>query len=239
MRRTAFPSRGRGIRAASAPRRRRARRTVRISPPGRSAVTLRRMSLDVSTHASLLAKLKAGGDASAFAEFDERYRELVFAFARRRGLQPADADDVAQETLAAAHRALPAFDYDPAKGRFRGWLKTAAVRAAQVRLRRRADALDPAATDEQALAAAAADDEAEAAWDVEWRRYHVRLATAKVRFEFNAKDFAAFEACAVDGRPPAEVAATLGLSTDSVYQAKSRILKRLREHVAEQVAEEG
>jgi RNA polymerase sigma factor (sigma-70 family) len=194
---------------------------------------------EVSTHASLLAKLRNTGDASAWAEFDDRYRELIFAFARRRGLQPADADDVVQETLAAAHRALPTFEYDPRKGRFRGWLKTAAVRAADLRRRARGDALHHAADDASALAAAEADPEIEAQWDAEWRRYHVRLATAKVRDEFNGKDLAAFEACTVDGAPPAEVAASLGLSVDSVYQAKSRIVKRLREHVAAQVAEEG
>jgi RNA polymerase sigma factor (sigma-70 family) len=193
---------------------------------------------EVSTHASLLARLKDGSDAAAWAEFDDRYRDLVFFYARRRGLQPADADDVVQETLAAAHRLLPAFTYDPDKGRFRGWLRTTALRAtfkakrkgADAMTRLRGDVVDVEPVDEDAN-----DD----AWDSEWRNYHVRLATKKVRTEFNAKDVAAFEGCAVERRAPADVARALGLSVDSVYQAKSRILKRLREHVAAQIAEEG
>lgn len=194
---------------------------------------------ELSTHASLLAKLKLGGNDDAWSEFDDRYRELLFLFARRRGLQAADADDVAQETLAATHRALPRFDYDPAKGRFRSWLKTAALRTILNRRRPAADALPHAADDAPGLAALAADPELEAAWETEWRRYHVRVATAKARMEFNAKDFAAFEATAVEGRPATEVAAALGLTPDSVYQAKSRLLRRIREHVEAQVAEEG
>jgi len=197
------------------------------------------VSLDVSTHASLLARLKDDGDAAAWRAFDDRYRDVVFAFARRAGLQPADADDVVQEILAAAHRALPEFEYDRARGTFRGWLRTAVVRAATRRRRRGGDALDHAATAPESLTEPGVDPELDAHFEAEWRRYHVRLATAKVRAESNAKDFAAFEAVAVDGRVPAEVAAALGLSVDSVYQAKSRLLKRLRAHVAEQVRDEG
>ncbi len=194
---------------------------------------------EVSTHASLLARLKDGSDGAAWAEFDDRYRELVFRFARRRGLQAADADDIAQETLAAAHAALPTFAYDPARGRFRGWLKTAAARAIIKRRRPGADALGRVVADEGALAEADSDPGLDAAWDSEWRRYHLRLAAAKVRLEFNARDMAAFEACAIEDRAPAEVALELGLSLASVQKAKSRILIRVREHVAAQVAEEG
>jgi RNA polymerase sigma-70 factor (ECF subfamily) len=194
---------------------------------------------EVSTHASLLAKLRFGADTSAWAEFDDRYRELRFRFARRRGLQAADADDVTQETLAAAHGALATFDYDPARGRFRNWLKTAALRAIIKRRRPGADALPRSVSDEIAVLEAEADPELEAAWEVEWRRYHLRVAVAKARTEFNSRDMAAFEACAIEGRPPAEVAAELGISKDSVHQAKSRILRRVREHVATQVVEEG
>jgi RNA polymerase sigma factor (sigma-70 family) len=194
---------------------------------------------EVSTHASLLSRLKNddGGD-DAWREFDDRYRELIFAFARRLGLQSADADDVAQETLERVRRALPRFDYDPTKGRFRSWLQTAARRATHDRRRIGKDALDRAVAAE-AEAEATPDPGADAAWEIEWRRYHVRLATSKARMEFNAKDVAAFEATAVEGRAAAEAAAELGLSVDSVYQAKSRLLKRIRDYVAEQIAEEG
>lgn len=196
------------------------------------------MALDVSTHASLLLRLRSG-DASSWRTFDDRYRELIFAFARRRGMQPADADDVAQETLATVLRAIETFEYDPAKGRFRNWLKTTALHALLKRVRPGADALDRAVDAASAVPGEVADPGAEADWETEWRRYHVRAATARVRAEFNARDLAAFERCAVEGEAAAEVAAALGLSVDSVYQAKSRILKRLRECVAEQVAEEG
>jgi len=57
--------------------------------------------------------------------------------------------------------------------------------------------------------------------------------------EFNERDRAAFELCAIGGRQPNSVAAELGMSIDAVYQAKSRILKRLTVIIESQVTEEG
>jgi DNA-directed RNA polymerase specialized sigma24 family protein len=49
----------------------------------------------------------------------------------------------------------------------------------------------------------------------------------------------AFRRYGVEGVSVAATAEELGLSVDQVYQAKSRIVRRLAELVAEQVAEEG
>ena len=61
----------------------------------------------------------------------------------------------------------------------------------------------------------------------------------RVRAEFNAQDVAAFEAYAAGDRPATVVASSLGMSVDQVYQAKSRILRRLKAVIAEQTADEG
>jgi DNA-directed RNA polymerase specialized sigma24 family protein len=60
-----------------------------------------------------------------------------------------------------------------------------------------------------------------------------------IEMEFNEKDRAAFEAYAVAGREAAEVAAELAMSVDQIYQAKSRIMKRLSRIIQQQVEEEG
>ena len=77
------------------------------------------------------------------------------------------------------------------------------------------------------------------AWEDEWREYHLRQAMRTVEVEFNAADRAAFDAYVLEGRDAREVAASLDLSVDQVYQAKSRILKRLSVLVEQQVSEEG
>src|SRR6187200_645124 len=75
-----------------------------------------------STNDSLLLRLKDTHDELAWREFLDLYTPMVCRYAQRRGLQDADARDVAQEVFALVSRAIGAFEYDPLRGRFRAWL---------------------------------------------------------------------------------------------------------------------
>ena len=61
----------------------------------------------------------------------------------------------------------------------------------------------------------------------------------RLAHEFTEKDRMAFTAYALLDRPAADTAQELGLSMDQVYQAKSRITKRLSAQIELQVQEEG
>lgn len=196
------------------------------------------MQGQTTTHATLLARIARGDDPAAWRELEARYGELIRGFARRRGLQASDCDDIAQEVLLALTRNMPGFAYDPARGRFRGYLKTIAVRAISRKLRQEQGVAAQSAVDE-AAADALDDPAAEEHWEAEWRQHHLRLAMGSVRAETGEQEMAAFDAYVGEGRDPAEVASALGVSVDVVYQAKSRVLKRLRAHIARQTAEEG
>lgn len=196
------------------------------------------MLTGTQTHATLLARL-AGDDApAAWPEFVSRYGDLIRGFARRRGLQTADVDDVTQDVLVSLSKALPGFRYDPAKGKFRSYLKTVVVRAiAKKSLQRRGEftLLDLDGATRDGLDAP----DAESHWEVEWRQYHVRLAMRTINSEFNEADRSAFELYALHGREARDVASDLGLSVDQVYQAKSRITRRLAQLIEAQVQDEG
>jgi DNA-directed RNA polymerase specialized sigma24 family protein len=86
---------------------------------------------------------------------------------------------------------------------------------------------------------AAEDADIDASWETEWRDYHLRRAMQAVEAEFNRADRAAFAAYALQGRDAKAVAAELGLSVDQVYQAKTRVLRRVSQLIERQVAEEG
>lgn len=193
------------------------------------------MVTPLSTHASLLARVAGGVDSAAWTEFAERYRGLIRGYGLRRGLQPADADDFAQDVFVSLTSALRGFQYDPGKGRFRGFLRTIAVRALSKRFRDTRDDAEPIVADDSIESA----DTEDAEWESEWRQYHLREAMRHIQAEFRATDILAFEMMTRDGRDAKSVAADLGISVDSAYQIKSRLLKRLRALVAQQVAEEG
>jgi RNA polymerase sigma-70 factor (ECF subfamily) len=190
-----------------------------------------------TTHVSLLARLQDGSDTAAWRAFCDRYEELIRGFARRQGVFGPDADDVVQDVMLSLTKAMPGFTYDPAKGKFRSYLKTVVVRAISARSRQ-----NPAVAplhDGTQVGPAASEDAAGEPWEVEWRQYHLRQAMKRVRGEFNASDIAAFQAYVNDGRDAAIVARELGVKIDSVYQAKSRVLRRLSQLIAQQIDEEG
>ncbi|MBX3442084.1 MAG: sigma-70 family RNA polymerase sigma factor [Planctomyces sp.] len=185
------------------------------------------------TRASLLVRLRDPRDADAWARFVRIYSPLVFHFARRSGLQDADAADVTQDVLQSVHRRIEQFEYDPQKGAFRGWLRTVArARVADwIGLRRRQPV--GAGGTEMAIALSEhAGPEEEAAWERDYRKAIFDAAIEKVRPEFQPATFSAFWETAVEGRPVAETADRLGLSSGAIYIARSRITARLRDVIA-------
>lgn len=196
------------------------------------------MIMDYSTHTTLLTRLNEGVDPHAWKEFHDRYIDLIRKFALRYGLQAVDCDDVAQEVLLNLSKAMKKFLYDPAKGRFRSYLKTLALHTI-FRILRQKKTYPLLEQGEEEEKAAAKNPEVEALWEEEWRGYHIRLAMRRLEKEFNEKDRMAFSEYALNDRPAKEVGAMLDLSVDQVYQAKSRILKRLSELIADQVNDEG
>src|SRR5947209_6197744 len=89
------------------------------------------------TRASLLVRIRDPEDAPAWRQFVEIYAPLIFGFARKRGLQDADAADLTQDVLASVASALRKWEYDPRRGTFRGWLFTAVRHRLQRFLERR------------------------------------------------------------------------------------------------------
>src|SRR3954462_15735608 len=76
------------------------------------------------TRASLLVHLRDLGDEAAWVEFIDLYGALVYNYARKRGLQDADAADLGQEVLRAVAASVGRLEYDPRRGLFRNWLFT-------------------------------------------------------------------------------------------------------------------
>jgi len=190
------------------------------------------MQTEWLTTSTLLRDLRDYDNDLAWRRLVERFRAPIVAFARRVGLAPADADDAAQDTLTAFARAYREGRYDPARGRLSQWLFGIAYKQA-LRLRARAgrDAAREAGPD--ALGDAADPDSAAAVWDREWEAAIWRQCIERVQPEFEPQTIEAFELCVRDDRTAAEAAAQLGIPVKAVYNAKHRVLKRLRELRAE------
>lgn len=185
------------------------------------------------TSSTLLLRVRDTGDHPAWSRLVALYTPLLHAWVRRAGVLPQDADDLVQEVLLALAREMPAFRYDRTKGTFRGWLRT--VLTNRVRYGRRAGrGRGPAETDAGIDLDALEDPASELSrvWDEEHDRHVAAGLLDAVRHEFGGTVWSAFIRVVTGGEKPAEVAADLGLSVDSVYQARSRVLARLRREAA-------
>lgn len=197
------------------------------------------------TRASLLSRVRDGGDSAAWAEFEGRYRELVYRYCRRQGLQHVDAEDCTQAVLVNMVRYLPGFTYDRERGRFRDYLfrstKNIIIRfrsrpaGASARVEMSMEQLLEDGSEAGGEGSASA--QLVEAWEQEWVAHHMRRAFEVVRRQVEARSVELFEAC-LQGLSTAEVAQRFGVSVESVHKVKQRIRDRLQEQIRLQIEEE-
>jgi RNA polymerase sigma-70 factor (ECF subfamily) len=165
---------------------------------------------------------------------------LLYGWLRFQDIQHVDADDLVQETLATLALEAPAFQPNRHPAAFRCWLYKVLInrlrnfrRSQQVRsichadselLDQLADIIDDSRSD---LARR---------WDEEHARHIARQMMERIETEFQPKTWQAFRSLAMEGVDAERVAAELGLSLDSVYAAKSRVLRRLRQEAKKALA---
>jgi RNA polymerase sigma-70 factor (ECF subfamily) len=197
------------------------------------------MADSVSTRPSLLLRIRDPRDGPAWAEFVEIYAPLVYGFARKQGLQSADAADLTQEVLRAVAGAAARLDYDPGRGSFRGWLFTVVRNRLRNFLAERQRPGRGGGTDAERLLAEWPAPEADesALWQREYERRLFAWAVEQVRPTCQETTWRAFWLTAVEGKSGKEAARALGLSQAAVYLAKRRVMTRLRECVQQLQAE--
>jgi RNA polymerase sigma-70 factor (ECF subfamily) len=183
------------------------------------------------TRASLLVRLRDPGDNAAWGEFIDLYVPLVYGYARKQGLQDADAADLAQEVLSAVAGAVGRLEYDRRRGTFRSWLftivrnKLSDWRSAQ----RKHMAGSGDSSTRHLLEHWPESVSPEPAWEAEWQQRLLAWAYECVRRDITATTWQAFWRTAVEGQSGKQVADELGVSVAAVYLARSRVLARLRD----------
>jgi RNA polymerase sigma factor (sigma-70 family) len=192
------------------------------------------MTLSPQTRASLLVRVRNPADQAAWHEFVEIYWPVIHRLARRKGLQEADADDLAQQVLMSVAKAIEERPHDHGRAKFRTWLGQVVQNAALNALSRtkpdRAAGGDGHAIHVENAAGPEPDSQR---LQLELRREVFRWAARQIEREFQADTWQAFWQTAVEGRSCEDVAAELKKGVGTVYAARSRVMKRLQEKVKE------
>ena len=179
-----------------------------------------------TTRGSLLGRIREPRNAEAWREFDGIYRPMLYRFARARGLSDADAEDIVQFCMAAIHKYIGDFDYDPAKGRFKGWLRTMVNNRMRMMLRKRGDDL---AESKDFKRPQQREQTPEETFDELWMQEHLKHALEQLREEVNESSFSAYDLYVFEEWPVEKVCEELEMSTDQVYAIKYRLTKKLSE----------
>ncbi len=192
---------------------------------------------DVATSLSLLVRLRVH-DRAAWQEFLSLYAPLVVRWCYRRGLSEPDVADVAQEVFLRVSRSIEQFRKENPGDSLRGWLCRITHRQlAQFFRDRETLAEASGGTEAHILLQQQADrhpqeSEDEARQEV---RYLYQRAMDIARGEFSESTWKMFFRTAVDGNRAVEVAQEFGATAAAVRQARSRVLRRLKEVVGDQL----
>jgi RNA polymerase sigma-70 factor (ECF subfamily) len=197
-------------------------------PPLRSATSAEKTPL------SLLERARTN-DIEAWRRILELYQPLVRLWCGRGGLAGVDAEDVSQEVFAAVATGLASFRRDRPGDTFRGWLRVITRNQVLLHFRRRQGR--PQAEGGSEALHHLQDVPDPNSLSVEEENAEVselyRRAVSQVRPEFEERTWQAFWLTAVEGRSPPALTEELGMSAAAIRQAKSRVLRRLREEMGE------
>jgi RNA polymerase sigma-70 factor (ECF subfamily) len=153
----------------------------------------------------------------------------------RGGVLQADAEDVSQEVLAAAAAGLGGFHRDRAGDSFRGWLRGIARNHVLLHFRRnKGRPQAEGGSDQWAVLENVADPLSgpAAGEDVEVSALY-RRALDFLREHFEERTWQAFWLTVVEGRAPVNLTKELGMTAPAIRQAKSRVLRRLKQELGE------
>jgi len=191
------------------------------------------------TRSSLLAQVRSPDNREAWEQFVLIYRPVIYRMARRRGMQDADAQDIVQTVLMRVAGAINRWEKTEPGTRFHHWLRRVAKNAIFTALSRSPnDAASGGSNIHDLLTKQpeiAPDVEQELA--LEYMREQYLRAAVIVQTDVNTETWRAFELSLIDGKSCDEVAELIGKSIGTVYAARSRVMRRLRDQV--QRLEEG
>ncbi|SRR5258705_8882275 len=193
------------------------------------------------TRQSLLTRLRDWQDQEGWREFFDSYWRLIYNVARKSGLGDAAAQDVVQNTFIYLTRKMPNFQYQPARGSFKSWLRV--VTRSRIGAYRRSTKADEGLVRERLPGSPGyesdpleqwpdpGDDALDEVWRREWEENLLQTAMRRLRSKVSAQQLLIFRLTTFGEVPIAQVAKKLGVNQAQIYLARHRVGKLLKAEV--------
>ncbi|MEM6470993.1 MAG: sigma-70 family RNA polymerase sigma factor [Planctomycetota bacterium] len=185
------------------------------------------------TSESLILQVRDREDREAWERFEQLYRPVIFRIAKRHGLQHNDALDLVQQVLFSVSNAINRYERVENGPPFRNWLSRITRNAILKALTRAPRDRAAGGTEPCGLLDAIPSTNAatEDLIETEYQREVYSRAASAVRGDIEETTWLAFELTMLQSESIEHVANALGISTGSVYAARSRVMRRLRDAV--------
>lgn len=184
-------------------------------------------------HTTQVKLLQQAGqnDHAAWELMHDIYRPLIHSWYRGQLGQTPDIEDLTQDVFATVAKELPEFDHNGQPGAFRRWLKNICMnRLLGFRRQQQLRGRPVGGSDFQiSLQQVSSSQDPNKAWDDEHRVAVLRHLTSLASPHFEAQTIQIFHALTTEEKPAADVALQFGVSLGSVYVARSRVLRKMRE----------
>ncbi len=200
---------------------------------------------DLSVTSTDLLRQAQADNQTAWQQLVTRYSRRIYRWSRHAGLQPTDAADVTQDVLHAVARKLGDFHRDRPGDTFRGWLRRITNNKVNDHFRKQNKTADKASGGVNQVDFLAAPAEPSGTWNTSlvasdgsfvsaFKNQRIQTVVKRVRSNISARDWKLFWRIAVDGQSAADAARELGVTANAARLVKMRVLKRLKNGLAEQ-----
>lgn len=194
------------------------------------------MQSNLESTSSSLLRAVAQGDAVAWKRFADIYTPLVYGWMRSAGLQETEARDICQQVFLSVVKSIASFRQDDPDSKLRAWLRTIARNTILNAARDRERQLGKHAVGSELWRELPAESES-AELPAGERAIVVRRALEIVRPDFEQTTWDLFTENVLGGHSAQQIAATRKLTVWAVYKARSRVLSRLQEVLADLLPE--
>ena len=179
------------------------------------------------TRKSLLLRASDPEDHEAFEEFVYYYKNFINMVFGKLGVAESQIGDIRQNLLLKLWKDISKFNMERPNSNFRGWLSVVIKNEVYsfFRKNKRENELkfsySQKAVDENDL---------DRLIETEWKTYITSLAAEKMAAHFDGKALLVFE-MTLAGKETGEIAASLGITENSVYSLRTRVRARFQSEI--------
>lgn len=187
------------------------------------------------TSITLLDSLGDPENRDGWQKLCSLYQPLILAWLKKYDIQSCDADDLTQEVLMSVCISLSNFEHSGRPGAFRAWLKSILVNRLRNFWRtrdRKPHSPGGSSIEERLLQLEDPASHLSQLWDQQHDLFVMKRLLELTQRYFSDESWEMFVRVAIRGESAETVARERGVSLNSVFIAKSRILRRLRTEAA-------